>query len=308
MMRAGAGSLGGSVRAVVLAAVLFAVIATPVADAKPRLKPLGAGSVGVMSGGYVGLRSAPDKPFLLINEATGGVSSLALPPGCYGTYGLRFPLLLLDCSDGPRILNVDTGDVQSGPQPPFTSCEGGPLYYVDLGRYWIEGTCFGHNLVGVQFFLNWRTGEYRPGDVSEPFESSGPPFYDIDSPGLDASDGVRCPGLPGVFRSRTKWVVYRLKKSPKLRLRRCSGGRSIVLSNSSEATGVARKRAAAWVEGTKVGLYMTDSDRRYRWNAPPGHVEVALSSRYLYVQVSASDGYNSVYRAALPARAKLPQP
>ncbi len=296
-----------------MATALVAAVATSVADAKPRLKPLveGPASAGVMSDGFVGVTS-PNQPFRLIDEATGRVSSFALPRGCHGTFGLRVPRLLVSCSDGPRLLNIETGDLQAVPSPsywPYSGCEGDPGF-VDLGLHWIVGYCGGHNVTSIQFFIDWRTGSFRRGNVSELDEEPPPTplYYDIDSPDLAISETVRCSGVPDTFRKRPKWLVYRTGDSSKLVLRRCRGGRRIFLARN-DATGVARGRAAAWAAGTKIGLYMIDTGRRYRWNAPRtaytggGELHVSLSDRYLYVHVPATDGYHRVYRAALPRRA-----
>ena len=307
--------------AVAVAAVLLAVLATSVAEAKPRLKPVvpGPAAVAVLPDGLVGV-SVPNKPFLLLNEATGAVSSVPLPSLCSLTFryqypqlfiAFRFPELLLDCGWPPKLLNVETGEATAIPMPPndvfASSCQDDGPRFTDVGRYWVQGVCGVHSATYAQFYVNRRTGEFRPGGFFDYGDPTAPPFYDMDSPGLDVSDGFRCSGLSGAYFSRPKWVVYRTKKSPKLRLRRCRGGKSIVLSDRNDTAGITRKRAAAWVEGSKVGLYMVDSGRRYRWNVPRydpsrGGTWIELSDRYLYVQVPATrDGY-SVYRAALPKR------
>ncbi len=299
-----------NVTAVVLAAALVVALGSSIADAKPGLKPVVDGPVMTfaVSGGYVGV-NRPGQPFLLIHEATGSQVSVPVPFGCAASSGMRFPMLLVNCGD-ERVLNVETGDLQPVPQPPlgaYRSCELGPPTFSVLGLYWIEGGCGVHSSTFVSVYRNWRTGEVRYGSPSELDQEPGPPFYNIDTPDLDASQGYRCPELPGLYPSRPKWVAYRTKTSPKLRLRRCRGGRSIVLSDRNTATGITGKRAAAWVAGTKVGLYMTDSGRRYRWNAPRtddggSYVVIQLSDRYLYVKVVATDGASRLYRAALPRR------
>ena len=293
-------------------AVLLAVLATSVADAKPGLKPFVPGPVRsalVMGGGYVGVQPV-GKPFLVINEATERVVNADVPSGCFGN-GLHYPWLGLLCAEGPRVLNLDTGELRSVPGPPlggpYALC-GEPPSFSAFGLYWIAGSCNVHNEVFTGVFLNWRTGAVRyQGGGSLGFDAPTTQVYDIDSPNLDAHDALRCRGLPQAYLARPKWVVYRRKASPTLRLRRCRGGKSIVLSDSNTAFGIAGKRAAAWIAATKIGLYMTDSGRRYRWNVPRtdfngGPVQIQLSDRYLYVTVPTTDGWSRLYRAALPKR------
>jgi hypothetical protein len=170
----------------------------------------------------------------------------SLPNECYPTDFSRFGWILIRCHTGLgpdtyKIMQRGTGQLRDvhDPYPHYSSFYG-------VGRHWISGR-FSAPPRPRPAYLNWRTGEYRAGELGN---------RNLDSPTLKPLDPRTYDRVYWGGPDRD-WLYLRKRDGSRVRLSRCLK----VCTFSSVARGY-----VAWIEEhTVVRGYEMATGRRYAW-------------------------------------------
>jgi hypothetical protein len=218
---------------------------------------------------FKGYYESPRGSLNIVDARTTTRRVIVIPDRCEG-HGIALPVLLLLCEDSPtaRVWDSWTGEVT----PVDVAACGGYARSISLGgigRHWIAGQyhtgTFDHEY-GNEFvrpvYINRQTGECKV------FVDDSDLNRDLDRESLPKRRYV-----PGKCGDGRKYVVRRTAR--RVHVKRCAHGARWRLVCRRSCDPLGGRNLLAWVDGTRLRVYVVAPGRRLSWGIPgdPGPYE-----------------------------------